>query len=115
MTRDVPSNAFFDKLNQLFAQAAAFIDLGYELRGEIKEGLSQIEPDSPAALRRAGRRYLAEVSNAQLRQDLVEVRGEQSAAVLRTKLNSTLEVRRGRRHACNGEARVNGHGRGIAL
>ena len=54
---------------------------------------------------------MASVSNAQLRRDLIEARGERSAANFRTRLNGDLEAIAGRRHPVNGAARVaNGNG-----
>ena len=99
------------QLSTLNSELSALLILAYKLAEETRGALARIEPPEGPELREAGLRYLATVSNAQLRRDVIKARGERSAAHLRTRLNGDLEAIAGRRHPINGQARVvNGNG-----
>jgi hypothetical protein len=104
------------QLRFLNSEVTALLILAHRLAEQIRWTIGFVEPpaDGPA-LREAGRRYLATASNAELRRALIEVRGSKAAANFRTRLNSDLEARNGRRHPVNGQARVHDNGAGTAL
>ena len=99
------------QLKNLNDDSAALLMLVQRHGEQIDAVLALIEPpaDGPA-MRKIALRYMRGVSNAQLRRDVIEARGERGAACFRTKLNSDLEALAGRRHPVAGQARVNGNG-----
>jgi hypothetical protein len=82
-----------DALRALAQEANSFLVLGYSLRAQITQALARFEETSTKTLHQQVLAYLAETSNRQLRADLIEARGAQSAAVLATKLDADLIAR----------------------
>jgi hypothetical protein len=81
------------ELHALRGEVSSLLLLAYETAQKLDVVLERIEsaPEPRGRVLRAiGLRYLATASSAQLRADLVEARGAQSACVLATKLDSDL-------------------------
>lgn len=114
--RHVADPSPVSKLKAILENSTSLMMLGYELKEETRAALAQLEPPAEGpALRKAALHYMAITSNAQLRRDVIEARGERSAANFRTRLNTDLETLAGKRHPVAGHARVgNGNG-GAAL
>jgi hypothetical protein len=80
-------------LRALRGEVSSLFMLAYETMKKIDTVLERIEPaPEPRGkeLRALGLRYLATASSAQLRADLVEARGAQSACVFASKLDGDL-------------------------
>ena len=93
------------KLEALLENSTSLLLLGYELKEQVREAMALIElPADGTALRQAALRYMAGVSNAQLRRDLIEARGKRSASCYATKMRGDLKAR------SNGHAHANGAG-----
>jgi hypothetical protein len=80
-----------DALRALAQEANSLMVLGYSLRTQVAAALVRLEEAaSPRTLRRQALAYLAATSSRQLRRDLIEARGAQSACVFATKLGGDL-------------------------
>jgi hypothetical protein len=110
----VTLNGGLGKMEALLARTSSLATLASRLHSEVREAFEALEIAQAANLREAGRRYLATASNRELRQDLIAARGGRAAAHLRTKLNSDLEMRRGRRHPVSGSPLVSNGSNGSA-
>ena len=101
------------KLEALLGSSTSLMLLGYELKEEIRETLAEVERLAEAsAPREVARRYMATAPQAEIRATLIEARGSKAAANFRTRLNSDLEARNGRRHPAAGTPRVPTNGDG---
>jgi hypothetical protein len=88
------------ELRAIAQESVSLMTLGYQLANRVNEALALVEPAPvslpdpetvpPRILREFGIAYLAAASSKQLRADIVEARGTQSACVLATKLDTDL-------------------------
>jgi hypothetical protein len=99
---DQPDNLAVE-MRAIAEEATSLMILGHQLRGRIDAALALLEPAPaplpdpetapPRTLRAFGRAYLERFSSQTIRQDLVEARGAQAAAVFATKLDHDLVAR----------------------
>ena len=92
------------QLAVLNSELSALWVLSHRLSQQVRETLVQIKSPTNESARTIALDYLRAATNAQLRRDLREARGERSASCLSTKMRHDLEARH-----------VNGNNNGAAL
>ena len=104
-TSDIVANL----LRDLNGDSVALLILARSHYDQVDEVLAKVEELAKGPTpREIALRYMATTSNAQLRRDLRETRGERSASCLKTKLHHDLKARSGYRVP-------NGNGRSLEL